>query len=324
MRPRRLPPWSTFALVLAAACGHPAAVPTPIVANTAPAPAAPPKPRPASTALLAWPVAPFSPAQIAEAKSCDAAKLAGTRYPKALAVDALPGAFAPHGSCDQATLAAACAGRVKDGPLPATCLDAYRAAVTANPAFAFVSSLPGQYFGQVALVAAPPAAGHALASVVLDYKWGGLGEAVDWTLTIRDATSKPSVAVTGSSAKAAKSSPELGAKVAALGTSLESFLPIPGQLEAIDCTDNYPDWTATLGFDDGEKLELSTHRSNLLGLGGPWQTTIAGVTYLQLAPGFTQAVADLTTALGLPIGEPMGAMCRGYNLEDAVLAPPTK
>lgn len=322
MRPT---PWSPLALVIAAACGHPAPVPTPVVANTVPAPAAPPKPRPASAALLAWPVAPFSPTQVAEARSCDVRKLASARYPKELAVDALPGAFAPHGSCDQATLAAACAGRVKDAPLPAICLDAYRAAVTANPAFAFVAPLPGQYFGKVTLVAAPPpAAGHALASVVLDYQWGGLGQAVDWTLTIRDATSKPTATVTGSSAKAVKAAPDLSAKVAALGSSLESFLPIPGPLEAIDCTDNYPEWTATLGFDDGEKLELSTHRSNLLGLGGPWQTTIGGVTYLQLAPGVTQAVADLVTALGLPIGEPMGEMCRGYDLEDAVLTPPTK
>jgi hypothetical protein len=121
-----------------------------------------------------------------------------------------------------------------------------------------------------------------------------------------------------------KDSPDLGAKVAAMGASLDSFLPIPQPLEAIDCTDNYPQWTATLAFDDGETLELSTHRSNLIGLGGPWQITSGGVTYLQLGPGFTRAVAQLVTTLGLPIGEPEGEMCRGYDLAGAVLAPRTK
>jgi hypothetical protein len=307
-------PW----LVVLAACGGPpAAAPThAVVANTPPPPVTP---RPTTSALLAWPVAPFSAAQIAEAKGCDVEKLAAARYAKGLTIDALPGAFAPKGTCDQAVLAAACASRLNDAAPPPLCLAAYGAVVKANPAFAFVSVLPGAYFGKVVIAANPPAADHPLVNVVLDYKWGGLGTPVDWKLAIRDATTKPVVVVTGSSAKTATTVPDLAAKVAALGASLDSFLPITGPLEAIDCTDNYPEWTATLEFEGGNTLELSTHKSNLIGLGGPWQLTINNVTYLQLAPGVTRAVAQLVRALGLPIGQPAGEMCRGYDLAEAVL-----
>jgi hypothetical protein len=313
--------WFRFALVLAAACDHRAPADHVVANSHAPPPASA---RPASGALHAWPVAPFSASQIAEARGCDIEKLATARYPKELAVDALPGAFAVRGSCDQAALAGACAIRLEQAAPPPPCLDAYRAAVKANPAFAFVSVLPGYYFGRVALVAAPPAADRALVSAVLDYQWGGLGQPVEWKLAIRDANRNPAVSVTGASAKATKTAPDLNAKIAALGTSLDSFLPIPEPLRAIDCTDNYPKWTATLEFDDRQKLELSTHDSNLIGIGGPWQITVDGVTYLQLAPGFAHAVAQLVTTLDLPIGEPAGETCHGYDIAGAVLVPRTK
>jgi hypothetical protein len=265
-------------------------------------------------------VAPFTPSQTAEVTSCDSESLAAARYAKDLPADALAGAFAPHGTCDQATLAAACAARVKHAALPASCLDAYRTAIKANPAFAFASGLAGSYFGKVALVAAPPIADHALVNVVVAYVWSGLGQSVQWTLTARDLASHPTLDVTGTSAKSGAAwSPEVGADVAALGRALTNFLPIGKPLHAIDCTDNYPEWTATLTFDDGNQLELSTHRSNLLGLGGPWQMTIGGHTYLQLAPDFTRAIATLVEKLGLPIGEPAGEMCRGYDLQGAIL-----
>ena len=70
---------------------------------------------------------------------------------------------------------------------------------------------------------------------------------------------------------------------------------------------------------DGSKLELTTNGSNLIGLGGPWQTTIGGVTYMQLSPDFVFAIANLVKVLDLAIGEPMGAMCRGYDIQREVL-----
>lgn len=308
--------WLGIALV-ACACGHPASPPPP--SNQLPPPV---KPAPADDALLAWPVAPFTRLQAAEVNGCDLAKLAEARYPKAMTLDALPIAFAPHGACDEATLAAACGYRLGDNEPPAPCLAAYRHAVTANPAFAFAGEIISPYFGKVALVAAPPATRRPLTSVTLDYEWGGLGDAVKWTLSARDLPTTPAITITGPNGKPATWSGAVSAAVTGLGTALRGFLPIPQPLHAIDCTDNDPEWTATLTFDDGSKLELTTNGSNMLRLGGPWQTTIGGVTYLQLSPDFVRAVAKLVETLGLAIGHPAGAMCRGYNLQSKVLSGP--
>ena len=268
--------------------------------------------------MLAWPVAPFTAAQVTEVKGCDTEKLAETRYPKTVGIDALAGSFAVKSACDQATLAAACAGRVKeDAELPKSCVAAYRATVQANPAFAFANGLTGGYFGKAVIVAAPPLVQKKLASVAITYAWSGLGTGVKWTVAAHDLASAPAIDITGG--KPVAWSAEVATAVTRLGASLGSFMPIGKPLEAIDCTDNYPDWTATLAFDDGSKLELFTKGSNLLGLGGPWQMTLGGVTYLQLGPDFTLAIAKLVKALGLAIGEPQGEFCRGFDLQAAVL-----
>ncbi len=318
--------WSVI-VAFAAACGQPAATPvTPVaapppLANT-PAPAPKIVAAPAVDAVLAWPVAPFTKSQAAEVKSCDIDKLAKARYPKSVSVDALAGAFARHGACDDATFAAACAARLPDdAAVPLACLDTYRSVIKANPAFAFASELLGGYFGKLAQVAPPPIAARTLAGVVLAYKWGGLGTGVEWNVTAHDLMTKPTLQITGANTKPVVWTDAIGADVAALGHSLASFMPIPRAVHAVDCTDNYPDWTATLIFDDGSKLELSTQGSNLLGLGGPWQMTLGGITYLQISPDFAQAIYTLVKALGLPIGQPQGETCRGYDLGAEVLAP---
>lgn len=325
----RCRPLVLWLLAACAACGtppahvaHPASPPAPaappVLANHAPP--APTAPVHRGAAVLAWPVAPFTPAQITEATGCDVDKLAEQRYAKELAVDALPGAFAAQTTCDRAALAAACAARVKGGDPPPACLDAYRAVVAANPAFAFVDALADGYFGRLPLVDPPPHAARTLTGVVLAYKWDGLGHPVAWTLTVTDAATHPSVQVSGKSAPASVKQPAtLGDNVAALGHALGGFLPVRAPLQAVDCTDNYPDWTAHLTFDDGSALDLATHGSNLLGLGGPWQLALGNTTYLQLSPDFTKAVAQLVEALALPIGEPEGEFCRGYDIESAVL-----
>jgi hypothetical protein len=66
-------------------------------------------------------------------------------------------------------------------------------------------------------------------------------------------------------------------------SGLESFLPIPQPVEANHCTDSYPEWTIALEFDGGGKLELANHRSDLIPIGGPFQMTMGGVTYLNSA-----------------------------------------
>jgi hypothetical protein len=274
--------------------------------------------KPASTALLAWPVVPFTKAQIAEVKRCDIATRAPAVFAKSVALDALGKAAKPKDACDQATLAQACAERLADDEDPPKhCLDAYRAAVSANPAYAFADGLPGAYFGKLALVGVPPAATRPLVAATIHYSWGGMGDGVDWTLTITDANTTPKVTVTGAKAKPAPA--DLKTKLATMGSALQSMLPIDGPLTAQNCFDNYPDWTATFEYEGGEKLELATHKSNLLGRGGPWQLTAGGVTYLQLGPQMLRAIADVMKALDLPAGEPMAQTCHGYDIESAVL-----
>ena len=295
--------WRWIAVGALGACGQPSqprAVTLPSASATTTAPPVVHLGHPPSDRLLAWPVAPFTPAQIAEVKRCDAK-------------DAGAGA-----ACEQAVHAAACVASVdRSASPPASCVAAYRAALSGNPAFAFSSALLRGWFGRVPIVAPPPSATRALTSVALDYVWDGLGKPVKWSLVAADLRGRPALTTTGATAK--PWSPDVAARVAALGASLGDFLPIPKPLAAVDCTDNYPKWTAKLAFDDGTTIELTTNGSNLLGLGGPWQTTIGGVTYLQLAPGFAAAVGKLVEALGLPIGEPMGETCSGYDLEGAVL-----
>lgn len=272
----------------------------------------PPAPR-AFKGLYPWPLAPFTKPQIAEVNGCDTEKLAKQRYPVKLAVDGLAAAFARTTACDHATMAVACGDRLGDGEPAPVCVDAYREAVKANPAFAFASGIAGVYFDKLLVVDPPPAASHKLTKLVLHYNWTGEGTPVEWTLSATDA---PSVSVTGATAKAnANVTPQL----AAFGAALDSFMPIPQPVEAINCFDNYPEWTATIDFDDHSKLELSTHKSNLIGIGGPWQMTVDGVTYMQMATKLPHAVADLVKALDLPLGEPMGMTCSGFDLQHAVL-----
>ena len=306
-------------LLLLIACGGHGTQPAEPPSNH-PSPTPTPVPVPAGQALLGWPVAPYTKAQITEVKTCEIEKTATTRYPKTMKLAELPKAFTPQTICDQATLAGACGMRGEsEGEPTDACVAAYVAAVKANPAFAWANELTGPYFGKVQLVAAPTK--RALVGAVLAYEWGGLGNPVAWTITARDLAKSPSIQVTGANAKPVKSVADATPLVAALGTSLASFMPIPKPIQAIDCTDNYPKWTANLEFDDGTKLALTTEGSNLIGLGGPWQMTVGNTSYMQLSPDFVGAIVKLVKGLDLPIGEPMGSTCRGYDLQAEILTP---
>jgi hypothetical protein len=261
----------------------------------------PPAPT-SSGALLAWPVAPFTKDQIASVKRCDLANSPVAKDPQ----------------CEHAAAAEACAKLLKDDEEPAKqCIAEYSAAVKANPAFAFAADLPGAFFGKVAIVDVPPPASKPLVAATIHYSWGGMGDAVDWTLTIK--ASSPPTVTSNTGVKAKAPSADFQQKVAAMGSAVQSMLPIPAPLEAINCYDNYPDWTATLEYEGGGTLELATHRSNLLGLGGPWQLTVGGQNYVQLGPQMVRAMADIMKSLDLPAGEPMAQTCHGFDIEAAVL-----
>lgn len=286
------------------------------VTNVSPTPA--PVPTPGSNALFAWPLPPFTAAQISDATGCGLASNVAARYPKALKPEALAGAFASKTTCDNATLAAACAERVDENTEPpATCVEAFRQAVRANPAYVGIGGLT-DYIGKVAVVD-PPVAGHAIVRVAIDYTWRGLGDAVEWHLRVSDLTTAPKLDATGPNAGGKRDAHAVGTRAEALAKALGSFVPIPAVVNAEPCTDNSPDWKATLEFDNGSRLELATHGSNVIGMGGPWQTFIDGVTYMQLAPDLATAMRDLVKDAALPLGHPMGMTCGGFDLTSAVL-----
>jgi len=150
-----------------------------------------------------------------------------------------------------------------------------------NPAFSLVGPLLSGYFGKVSVVAAPRSrARRGRGRARLQLVGMGNGVQLEARRARRQGDAHRSERRRGPEGGRAS----LGALVKTLGTSLDSFVPINGPLEAVDCTDNYPEWTGTLTFDDGSKLELSTHRSNLLA-SRPVQITVDKITYLQLAPG---------------------------------------
>ena len=82
------------AFVALVACGPAAKPPEAPPSNHPPAPQTPPPSEPAANAVLAWPVARFTKLQITEVASCGVEKLAASRYPKSMTIEALPAAFA--------------------------------------------------------------------------------------------------------------------------------------------------------------------------------------------------------------------------------------
>nr|HEX4312645.1 hypothetical protein [Kofleriaceae bacterium] len=318
-------------LILLAACGST----TSTTSTTSPPPAgggapsniAPPPPAGSAatasgggSALLPWPVPPFDAAQTAQVTACDVDTVAKQRYAQNLTIDALPGAYVIASPCDYAVLAVACASRVADGAAPpAACLEAYTAAIRANPAFAVAGSMPGGYFGHATIVAAPPVARRALVTAVIDYKWSGLGDAVAWTLTVHDASTHPTTSITGLKASLKQPDPtKLATAMTTLGGALANLLPEKHLISAVNCFDNYPEWSVTLTYDDSTAVSLTTNKSNLLGIGGPWQTELGGVTYLQLGPDLADAVGAIVEQTGVPLGSPQAMSCHGFDLQAAI------
>jgi hypothetical protein len=281
--------------------------------------AAAPTPPPGEP-ILTWGARPYTVADADAVRACDLENAAAARY--AMPIDPVTSAFAPVTACEQAVLAEACAARA-DGvtPMSPVCIAAYRAAVAAIPAYAFQAAIPGAYFAMMPLAAPPPQAALAIRRLDVHYTWGGLGDSVDWELVVDDADTVAKLAVKGAHERPV---PDLGARVQAVRGALGDFVPVPGPIHAVDCYDNYPDWTMDLTFADGQTLSFATYGSNLIGLGGPWQATVDGKSSLQLAPGLAAVVGQLVMDLGLPIGEPAGMYCPGFDLGAAVLAFPAE
>jgi hypothetical protein len=260
---------------------------------------------------LAWPVAPFSQAQIAAAKNCNIEDVITERYPAKLPAAALADAFEPLDACDWAVLVAAYAERQQgEEPAPDAARGAWAEVAAQNPALLFA---PRLFFAQswaAPLVAAPPVAQQPVTGLDIDYTWSGLGDPVAYSIRIRNGDHVPEVTVTARAGVTTTPPVTIATSlVQAVGAALTDFLPVTGSVALAPCLDNMPDWQMEITLADGSTLPLQTHASNFYYLGGPWQLRLGGQTYLQYSAALPNALADLLQAIKLPVGEPAGMYC---------------
>jgi hypothetical protein len=102
----------------------------------------------------------------------------------------------------------------------------------------------------------------------------------------------------------------------ALGPALTDLLPVASKFTLAPCYDNYPDWVVTLTFADGATLTLQTDNSNFLFFGGPWFTDVDEQSYVQFSAAFAEALSEVVSAVGLPLGEPGAMSCFGDSVFD--------
>jgi hypothetical protein len=275
------------------------------------------------TALpLPWPLTMPTGQQVREARACDLEALAKERY-SGVTTDGLRESYPVVASCDWAVLAAAYALRAEadESTLQAGQL-AWANAVSQNVALAFLEPLY-LYLERMDAVAPPAFTQVPLTSVAIHYNWTGLAgpaefDEVEWVVTIENADTVPEVTgtVDGQDYSAA-SDAEV---VQALGQALTGLLPVADSEPLVVCFDNYPDWRIDLVYRNGATAKLASHGSNLYYLGGPWWVELDDQLYLQTSPAILIALADIITALELPVGEPAGMACSSLesNLLDVL------
>lgn len=268
-----------------------------------------------------WKLEPLSDEQRKEVINCDIEKLANSRYPKNEKSDDLIYLFEPNTSCDWAVLAFAYSERVKDDEsMPDIAKNAFAQAISANPGFAFSTPLFYRFFFDAfTIVSNPPLSEQETTRVQIEYKWTGIGDPVEYTVDIRQANTNPTVVVL--SYKPSSVVQNLKTKVdkelvQTLGKSLSNLLPINTQFSLMPCYDNIPDWVVTITFKDGTTLTMKTSASNMLYIGGPWQTTIDGQDYLQFSVEFIVALDALIQEIGLPYGQPAAMYCAPESVLD--------
>ena len=274
---------------------------------------------------LEEPITPLSDEQISQVKECDIENFAADRYPEDKKADELIYLFAPETSCDWAVLSYAYAVRLKDNEeMPDIAKNAFSKAIADNPGFALSTPLFYRYYyDSFTIVKQPKILDQEITDVTIFYRWG---DEIEYKVDISQAVTNPSVAV--SNYKPVTVNQNINTKiekdtVQALGKSLSNLLPINSQFSLITCTDNSPDWTTTIRLKDGTLIDLKTNGSNMIHIGGPWQTNIDGQNYLQYSTEFIKAIDALIREIGLPYGQPMGMTCGPMSvIKQAYPSPP--
>jgi hypothetical protein len=218
--------------------------------------------------------------------------------------------------------------RSDDEPPSAQEVELVQKLVGANPALALRLDVIAAYYGVLPLVA-PPAftLDNPITQLHLTYTFAGLGSGVDYELTITQADKKP--VVKGDLGEfdpgfGPVTPPPTGTPrvlpatieadiIQAFAPALRDLLPIGQMFSSVPCWDYYPDWEVELTFADNTVVKMVTNQSNVVGLGGPWQTEIDGQAYMQYSGAFQSAIVDLFEALDLPFGQTAAMGCGGMN-----------
>jgi hypothetical protein len=203
-------------------------------------------------------------------------------------------------------------------------VDLFLQVVAANAALPQRLELIAAYFNAIPLVAPPSFTDQPITEISIDYTFSGLGDALEYHLSIEDANENSVVSgqITIDPNHINETTPEsLSASVdsdllQAFAPALQDLMPIENQFSMIHCYDYYPDWHVTLTFEDGTMVEMVTNKTNLVGIGGPWQMEIAGQTYMQYSAAISNAIVDLFEALKLEFGKTKAMYCGG--IEDPI------
>ncbi|MFZ5858894.1 MAG: hypothetical protein ACOYZ6_18865 [Chloroflexota bacterium] len=291
---------------------------TPVPTNT-PTPTITPRPivtiEPYSNLFpLNKPVLSLSDEQIKQVRECDVENLAKERYPEKNKSDDLIYLFTPESSCDWASLAYAYAVRLKDDEkMPDVAKNAFGKAIVDNIGFALSTPLFYRYYyDNFTIIESPDIFKQEIVKVQIVYKWGGMGDQVEYTIDIKQADTDPIVTIKNYTPSSLKESAKTKIRkdmVQAIGKSLINLIPIDSQFSLTTCYDNYPDWTTTLTLKNGAMIELKTNESNMLYIGGPWQVNIDGQNYIQFSIEFIKAIDTIIQEIGLPYGQPMAMTC---------------
>jgi hypothetical protein len=265
---------------------------------------------------LPWNTISFSEEQLHEAQICDIMGLADQRYPSSLSNEDLIYAFEPQSSCDWAVLAFAyvrIAEEAGEDTLPEIAHNAFAKAVSENPAMLFSTYIFYTYsFVDMEIVDLPPLSETEISKVRVEYVYYGIGDEVQYTFEIRQANTSPTVVMITNSLEGEEAQINTAIDietVQALGKSLINLLPIEEQFSIVPCTDTSPDWVVTITQVDGNEIVLKNHQSNMIRIGGPWQTNIDGQDYVQFSLEFIIALDEIIKETGLRHGQPMGMFC---------------
>jgi hypothetical protein len=199
--------------------------------------------------------------------------------------------------------------------LPEDGINAFSQAIKNNYGFALATPLFYRYFGTTSIVKQPPFTQQDITDVKIQYTWNGLGKKINYLAEISQANTSPLVKITPDSMATTGKIIVDKKLIQALSPTLDNLLPIKSKFSVNPCTDNYPEWSVQITFQDGKNLDL-TSDSNFIPIGGPWETEIEQQNYILFSTTFITALDKIITSMKLPYGQPTAWTCFGDEVFD--------